>query len=100
MTTEASPNGHDAVIGSGTNGKATSEQIVEPATTVAVSRSGSPPPADLSSAFQPATALSGPVHAMGANANGCHEAPIKADDEAKTRCLREEDNAEWRPRAP
>jgi len=37
---------------------------------------------------------------MDANANGWHGAPIKADDEAKTRCLREEDNAEWRPRAP
>jgi hypothetical protein len=37
---------------------------------------------------------------MGANANGWHGAPIKADDEAKTKCLRKEDNAEWRPRAP
>src|SRR4030095_17163129 len=53
MTTDASPNTHEPVNGSGTNGKATSEQIVDPATTVAVSRSGSPPPADFSSAFQP-----------------------------------------------
>ena len=37
---------------------------------------------------------------MDANANGWHAAPIKADDEAKTRCLREEDNAEWGRRAP
>ena len=37
---------------------------------------------------------------MGANANGWHGAPIKADDEAKTGCLREEDNAEWRPGPP
>jgi hypothetical protein len=37
---------------------------------------------------------------MGANANGWHGAPIKADDEAKTGCLREEDNAERRPRTP
>jgi hypothetical protein len=36
---------------------------------------------------------------MGANANGRHGPPIKADDEAKTGRLREEDNAEWRPRA-
>jgi hypothetical protein len=35
---------------------------------------------------------------MGANANERHGPPIKADDEAKTGCLREEDNAEWRPR--
>ena len=37
---------------------------------------------------------------MDANANGWHGAPIKANDEAKTGCLREEDNAEWRPKAP
>ena len=36
---------------------------------------------------------------MAANANGWHEAPIKADDEAKTARLRKEDNAEWRFRA-
>jgi hypothetical protein len=36
---------------------------------------------------------------MGANANGWHGPPIKADDEAKTGRLREEDNAEWRPTA-
>jgi hypothetical protein len=37
---------------------------------------------------------------MDANANGWHGAPIKAADEAKTGCLREENNAEWCPRAP
>jgi len=37
---------------------------------------------------------------MGANANGWHGAPIKAADEAKTERLREENNAEWRPRTP
>ena len=37
---------------------------------------------------------------MGANANGRHGAPIKAADEAKTGRLREENNAEWRPKAP
>jgi hypothetical protein len=36
---------------------------------------------------------------MAANANGWHGAPIKAADEAKTERLREENNAEWRPRA-
>jgi hypothetical protein len=35
---------------------------------------------------------------MDANANGRHGAPIKAPDEATTGCLREEGNAEWRPR--
>ena len=39
----------------------------------------------------------GPVHAMDANANGRHGAPIKAHDEAKTGRLREESNTEWRP---
>ena len=34
---------------------------------------------------------------MDANANGRHGAPIKAPDKAKTGCLREEGNAEWRP---
>jgi len=42
----------------------------------------------------------GPVHPVDANANGWHGPPIKADDEAKTGRLREEDNAEWRPKAP
>jgi hypothetical protein len=37
----------------------------------------------------------GSVHAMDANASGCHAPPIKADDEAKTRYLRKEENAEW-----
>src|SRR4030095_8332211 len=37
---------------------------------------------------------------MGANANGWPGPPIKTDDEAKTGRLREEDNAEWRLRAP
>jgi|SRR5690349_12296245 len=41
----------------------------------------------------------GPVNAMDANANEWRGPPIKADNEAKTRCLREEENAEWRPRA-
>ena len=36
---------------------------------------------------------------MHANANERHGPPIKADDEAKTGRLREENNAEWRPRA-
>ena len=42
----------------------------------------------------------GPVHTMFTDANGCTGAPIKAPDEGKTGCLREEGNAEWRPRAP
>jgi hypothetical protein len=37
---------------------------------------------------------------MDASANGWHGPPIKADDEANTGRLREEDNAEWRPRPP
>jgi hypothetical protein len=37
---------------------------------------------------------------MFANANGWQGPPIKADDEAKTGRLREEDNAEWRAMAP
>jgi hypothetical protein len=37
---------------------------------------------------------------MGANANGRHGPPIKAADEAKTGRLREEANAERRPRTP
>ena len=37
---------------------------------------------------------------MDANANGWHGAPIKANDEAKTGRLHEEDNAEWRPMPP
>ena len=37
---------------------------------------------------------------MDANANGWKGAPIKAADEAKTGRLREENNAEWRPKAP
>jgi len=37
---------------------------------------------------------------MGANANGWHGPPGKADDEAKTGRLREEDNAEGRPMPP
>ena len=40
----------------------------------------------------------GLANAMGANANERHGPPIKANDEAKTGCLREEDNAEWRAR--
>src|SRR5437867_9857749 len=40
----------------------------------------------------------GPIHTMSASANGWHGAPIKALDEAKTGCLCEESNAEWRPR--
>jgi len=35
---------------------------------------------------------------MDANANDWLGAPIKAADEAKTERLREENNAEWRPR--
>ena len=42
----------------------------------------------------------GPVHTMDANANGWLGAPIKAPDEAKTGRLREEGNAEWRPKPP
>jgi hypothetical protein len=34
---------------------------------------------------------------MGATANEWQGPPIKANDEAKTGRLREEDNAEWRP---
>ncbi len=41
----------------------------------------------------------GPVHAMSGSANGWQGAPIKALDDAKTGCLGEESNAEWRPRA-
>src|SRR5664279_2935661 len=37
---------------------------------------------------------------MFANANGWHGPPIKADDEAKTGRLREDDNAECPPTAP
>jgi hypothetical protein len=37
---------------------------------------------------------------MDANANGRQGSPIKADDEAKTGRLREEDNAEGRPLPP
>jgi hypothetical protein len=37
---------------------------------------------------------------MGANANGMRGPPIKANDEAKTGRLREEDNAEGRPTPP
>jgi hypothetical protein len=37
---------------------------------------------------------------MFACANEWHGAPIKALDEAQTGRLREECNAEWRPRAP
>jgi hypothetical protein len=37
---------------------------------------------------------------MGTNANGWSGPPIKADDEAKTGRLREEENAEGRPRPP
>src|SRR5215467_6052005 len=37
---------------------------------------------------------------MGAYANGCPGAPIKAQDEAKTSGLGEDGNTEWRPRAP
>jgi hypothetical protein len=37
---------------------------------------------------------------MDANANGWSGPPIKAADEAKTGRLREEDNAEWRPKTP
>ena len=37
---------------------------------------------------------------MDANANGWIGAPIKAPDEAKTGRLREEGNAEWRPKPP
>src|SRR5579864_3072584 len=44
--------------------------------------------------------LLGPVHTMPASANGCHGAPIEALDEAKTGCLCEESNEEWRARAP
>ena len=42
----------------------------------------------------------GPVHTMSANANGWHGAPIEALDEAKTGCLCEESNEEWRSRRP
>ena len=34
---------------------------------------------------------------MGAYANGCPGAPIKAQDEAKTSGLGEDGNTEWRP---
>ena len=37
---------------------------------------------------------------MGANANGCNEAPIKARDEAKTGRLGEKRNEGWRLSAP
>ena len=37
---------------------------------------------------------------MGAYANGHLRAPIKAQDEAKTRGLGEDGNTEWRPKAP
>jgi len=37
---------------------------------------------------------------MDANANGQHGVPIKALDEAKTGCLCEESNAEWRVMMP
>ena len=37
---------------------------------------------------------------MDANANGRLGVPIKAPDEAKTGRLREEGNAEWRPKPP
>jgi len=37
---------------------------------------------------------------MGAYANERPGAPIKAQDEAKTRGLGEDGNTEWRPRAP
>jgi len=36
---------------------------------------------------------------VGTNANERFGPPIKADNEAKTERLREEDNAEWRPKA-
>ena len=51
-----------AVAGSGgaTNGSATSEHSAEPATTVAVSSSASPPPADLMSAFHDACSRPAP----------------------------------------
>ncbi|HXX84086.1 MAG TPA: hypothetical protein VEN29_08890, partial [Casimicrobiaceae bacterium] len=39
-------------------------------------------------------------NAMGAYANGCPGAPIKAQDEAKTSGLGEDGNTEWRPRTP
>src|SRR5262249_11762795 len=42
----------------------------------------------------------GPVNVMGAYANGCPGAPIKAQDEAKTNGLGEDGNTEWRPRTP
>src|SRR5262249_1782806 len=42
----------------------------------------------------------GPASAMGAYANGCPGAPIKAQDEAKTSGLGEDGNTEWRPRTP
>src|SRR5215831_21238892 len=44
--------GHAAAAGSGTKGTTASPHSAEPATTVAVSSSASPPGADLSSAFQ------------------------------------------------
>ena len=44
------------------------------------------------------TRILGPVNTMDANANGWPAAPIKAADEAKTERLREENNAEWRPK--
>src|SRR5215831_13693878 len=37
---------------------------------------------------------------MGAYANGCPGAPIKAWDEAKTSGLGKDSNTEWRPRTP
>src|SRR5574337_184845 len=42
----------------------------------------------------------GPVNAVGADANGYPGAPVAAADEAKTGGLGEENNKEWRPRAP
>ena len=55
-------------------------------------------------ADRPRAARLGPVHAMDANANGRHGAPVKAphlpNEEAKTGRLREEGNAEWRSMMP
>src|SRR6058998_1075610 len=54
MIAEPAMNFHAEGSGSPANGSTTSPHTAEPTTTVAVSSSGSPPGADLSSAFQPA----------------------------------------------
>src|SRR6266542_161366 len=54
MVADAAANFHDVGSGRGTNGMMASPATDEPATMIAVSSSGWPPGADLSSAFQPA----------------------------------------------